>query len=479
MAETSSERFEFYIYGDGDDTFSRDEYNHQFEQLEDFAAIDVQGTLVGLQSLSPGTRGRYYWTTDTYEHFRDDGDDWFALPTYNSAGTFTQKQSISSNSQPQLYVETATATAAAQQNLRRRTASDGSTYAEALIESTANVFRVLPRKNTTSGIGTDLSGMEGRWALNWNSDTAPADTFVIKAKAGTEIARFTEGGFLGVGNNAPTRPLDVRSPATQTPVARFGGPTANSQQYALTMTPNGDGRMVFAFGAESSGGTSTARATSAGQLDVDRNVLTFYGNTSLTSGNTYTPTKRFQVDSGGIARAERVITGTGTFTSGQPQIDLYAYSSSIALIQAAKTGSSALLVLESVGTSGAISIRPETYSAADFFRSGTGDVYAAFQYWTLMGSTTPGSYKSNGPVGVRMSRFTDVLGPSGDAQSLHYGGIGSAGQVLACQAWVTDGSDVVPLPITRVSTSRVYIPATAYGGRNIEGWILYADSSGL
>ncbi len=443
MAITYGDRFGLPNWGDGAvDGPTRAQFNTANASVEDLAAIDVQDTLANKILEPAGTRGRYWFTEDTDEFFRDKGDEWIQLPTFTTAGTWTEKQSISSNTQPQFYIETETATGAAQVLQRRRTVTDGSTYTEILSEATANVFRLVARKNSTSGIGNDFSGMEGRWAINHNSDTAPADTLVIKAKAGAEIARFTEGGYLGIGV-VPTRALDVRSAADRTPVARFGGPAGNDQENALTMTPMGIGRMLFAFGADVVGSTHTLRETTAGELDIAGNVFTWYTGAG-TAGNTFTPSKKFQIDANGTGYIGEFQVGAGALSGSGLRMRSFNADGTEAVLSSQNGSTTTRLVLEAQGSDARVDIKPETQRTASFFRQSNGSLISANLGWTVLGSATPVGDNVDGVnfPGCRLVRATDIIGGDGTIHTVHGLGSNLPRQILHVDAWArrSDGS---------------------------------------
>lgn len=459
---------------------TRAEFNAAFSDLDDLSAVDVQDVAVNQGTYTP-FRGMWFYATDTGALQRHDGTEYISIPTLPIANIFTANQSVISDTGPQLFVENATATGSTQNRLRRRTATDGSTYAQLTAETTANVGRLLPVKNSTSGISSDLTGMEGRWAFNWGSDTAPADTLIIKGKAGNEIARFTEGGFVGIGQTSPVYQLDVKSASASIPGARFG---ATGQTWALLVTPRGNNAVRLTVGSDLAGSTSTAHDSTSGQLDITGNVFTFYGDTSLTAGTTYSPTPRLVLDSAGALRNIATDSYFGVGANGATASNLHIFSDAARMVLTSlKPSNASDLVLRATGSGSFVKIQPENSgdeaTAGSFFKAADHTLYAAFHDWVVAGGDTNGSFKSNGPVGFKLYRFTDVLSGTGTSHTAHGAPLGSTGQVMFCQMWVTDGSDAVPVVVNRVTATTVETsPGAGYAGRNIEGAIIFADSAG-
>lgn len=474
------DRFNLPQWGDGaTDGPTRVLFNAAFDEINDNAALDTQSVIVSRPIA--GIRGRYHWATDESTFARDDGTQWVELPTYANAGTWTAQQRVTSDTAQQVLVDSATTGASSSMRVRRRTASDLSTYRYLDIETTANVSRLRPFNYNDSGIGSDISGMSGRWAINWNSDTAPSETLIIKAKGGAEIARFTEGGMLGIGVTSPGQALDVRAPSATIPVARFGGPSGSSQDYAMSMTPAGAGRMIIGFGSERSSSTTTARATAAGSLDANGNVLRWYGNSGLTAGNTFTPTLRLEVDSSGYLRnyANQAWFGLGGGTNNSPGIGLgdFADASQVFIVAKRSGGATSLVLRAADYDASIIKIQPGNVGddlSSAIHAKASGAFYAMHPQWTVLG----GSAETSQTPGVMTVRFTDVLNGSGACQSLHGAPILKDGRVLLCQAWFRGNSDeAIPLTITSIDDFRVYATSGtgAYSGREVVGFVMYTS----
>lgn len=95
---------------------------------------------------------------------------------------------------------------------------------------------------------------------------------------------------------------------------RIGG-TGGSD--ALNISPHGASAVTLAAGSEFDGTTSTARATSAGQIEIINGVFNFYMDTGLTSGVGYTRTQRVSFDNAGRISINRATAGVSLLISEQ------------------------------------------------------------------------------------------------------------------------------------------------------------------
>lgn len=74
MAVTQTPRLGLTKWSAGSDPFARSQMNTDADALELLAAIDAQGTFAARPAA--GVRGRYYWSTDKFRLYRDDGAAW-------------------------------------------------------------------------------------------------------------------------------------------------------------------------------------------------------------------------------------------------------------------------------------------------------------------------------------------------------------------------------------------------------------------
>jgi hypothetical protein len=146
----------------------------------------------------------------------------------------------------------------------------------------------------------------------------------------TEYARFSSAGNVSIGNTNNTYKLDISGTLRNTTSAYFAtssgsvgigttSPTnklmviaGNSSGFNLSYDASGNNRTgIFAWtNGSSSGGIGggveqtsdsvfTARSTSASYVSFGSGNIRFQADSSLTSGNTYTPTTRLLINAGG------------------------------------------------------------------------------------------------------------------------------------------------------------------------------------
>jgi len=152
------------------------------------------------------------------------------------------------------------------------------------------------------------------------SDSATPD-LILSNSAGTERMRITNAGDVGIGTSSPTQKLDVVASNSQ---IHFG--TATTGGGYLMSTVNGQFRI--SGGAVFDGSNWIAKDTTAGIIGVDGDAnIKFFTNTSLTSGNSFTPTERMRIDSSGNLGLGTTATTTYRATianNGGNQLRLYA-----------------------------------------------------------------------------------------------------------------------------------------------------------
>lgn len=297
MTVTLGSRTALPQWSAGTDAFTRSQMNAANAAAESNFALDSQG----LNSARPaaGKRGRYYYATDTGQFYRDTGSTWVQFPTLAVTNVFTAAQSIiADGSSDQLKLDTTAASGSATLLVRRRTAADLSTWKQSQITVSANRAAFLAQANTdtANGYRNDFTGMSGRWGINWNADTAPDDTLVIKNRTGVEVGRFLESGGLSLGvGSAPVANLDVRTQSAKTPALRLGGPVVNGHEWAYTVVPTGPGSAMHMTGAVRNGDVYTARAAAVGIYEQNDNTNSWYADSGLTPGSPYTPTLRMRL----------------------------------------------------------------------------------------------------------------------------------------------------------------------------------------
>jgi hypothetical protein len=121
----------------------------------------------------------------------------------------------------------------------------------------------------------------------------PAEVRAQWATNGNDINN-TNTGNIGVGTTAPVAKLDVTNSEDKAQV-RFGMGSGNSGGFLFS---NGPGHAVFSGGTGWNGGW-IARSMSASFLQLNGGSVSFFGNTGLTSGSTYTPTELMRITPSG------------------------------------------------------------------------------------------------------------------------------------------------------------------------------------
>ncbi len=134
---------------------------------------------------------------------------------------------------------------------------------------------------------------------------------------------------LGLGTNSPGYTLDIRTPAD---VSSFHLRTGSSNDDGLYMNAGASGGTI-SIGAKNIGSnTWQARSTVAALIDTQAGLISFYTDSGLISGNTFTPTKRLTLDISG-----NLLLGSSTTSSGKLQIQ--TQDSAFGQIQIANTKS--------------------------------------------------------------------------------------------------------------------------------------------
>jgi hypothetical protein len=132
---------------------------------------------------------------------------------------------------------------------------------------------------------------------------APTGQTISFDIASSEALRITSGGKVKIANHGTNdlRTLSVLGPQTQ---IQFG--TAEDVGGFLLSTNNG--QFGLSGGGYYNGSNWVAKHTASAQIRTDGDgAIAFFGQSGLTSGNTFTPSERLRIDSSG-----RVLIGTTT-----------------------------------------------------------------------------------------------------------------------------------------------------------------------
>lgn len=465
MALTTTSRFALQQWGASSDGPTRAQFNASFLNIENRAAAAWQGLKAHLAGLDGGLEHRdrqLVFAQDTSELFWDDGANFIPLPTFQTVGTFSARQTINAPVGPQLWLQNGAGnnTIDTHLRLRRATTTDGAQYKQSSFYLTANVAFWQALAYNDSGINSDISGLSGRWAVNWGSDTIPTDTFIIKTRGGVEIARFAETGFVGIGQNNPTSALEVKNGSGGT-LARFGfAGNTNS----MTLVPGDEHTMTMMFGGDYAGGY-VARSTSVAMINASPGALVYYANAGLTIGAAFTPTIRWSVDVNGSERVRETLVGLGARdgTSIVGRLGDAGSSDTIYLLTSKASGLTNI-ALQPLGAGSALLVQPEGTTGASFYKSAaTANMISANLGFSIFGASTA----SFAWPAARLIRVGGTINGSGIGSAAH--GITSfnPGNVAVATASCKGNSgESFPVPITAIDGVNVGVS----GGISGRAW---------
>jgi hypothetical protein len=121
----------------------------------------------------------------------------------------------------------------------------------------------------------------------------------------TERARIDSSGNLGIGTTSPNYRISAIGSNTQ---ANFGA-TNNKGAFVVSTS---DSQAIYTGGTYYNGSNWVAAATTASYVACDSGNTIFTNNSGLTSGNTYTPTERARITSGGDLLVGKTTDNFGT-----------------------------------------------------------------------------------------------------------------------------------------------------------------------
>ncbi len=191
----------------------------------------------------------------------------------------------------------------------------------------------------------------------------------------------TNTGNVGVGTTTPNYKLEVANLNDKAQI-RFGLGALDSGGFLFSNDPS---NAVFSGGASWNGGWF-AKAMNASLVEAKAGSLTFFTNTSLTAGSSFTPTERMRISSNGYV---------GIGTTGVPSHKLHVRSG---------TDSATTLLFLDTGVHGgtAMAVSGNVNNESGFDMS----VYRAGQYFSRLGVNTAGNVylqPGAGSVGIGTS----------------------------------------------------------------------------
>jgi len=196
------------------------------------------------------------------------------------------------------------------------------------------------------------------WAEAEATFSATVNTTGLVFGTGTTSApiermRINGAGNVGIGTAAPNYPLDIQG---ELHIRSTG---ADDGAYFQSVTAS---NMAFAGGARYNGSAWVAKSTEATIVAAVSGTMTIYTDSSLTAGNTFTPTSRLAINSAGevgIATAsasgyklsvggEITTSGRITSTAGNNQYVIYANAATTGytVINLENTGGSTFFGME-------------------------------------------------------------------------------------------------------------------------------------
>ena len=225
--------------------------------------------------------------------------------------------------------------------------------------SSINVTNIKHPSSASNNIVLDSSGnvalragSASTPALQPSGDTNtgiffPAADTIAFAEGGVEAARLDASGRLLVGTTTGSQPLSVVS--SQSSKIQFGQ-AADKGGFLFS---DGDGSFGIAGGGYYNGTNWVAKNTASSHMRDDGDgIIKFFTNSSLTAGNTFTPTERMRLDSAGNALFG--VTTTSNLGTSNSSFLIRNDTTNVSSIQIANRNSGSTAVAQFFNTNGQV-----------------------------------------------------------------------------------------------------------------------------
>jgi hypothetical protein len=208
--------------------------------------------------------------------------------------------------------------------------------------------------NTGAATRFDVNDSSFNWNIAASGTAGNTITF-------TQAMTLDASGNLGVGTTSPNYRISAIGSNTQ---ANFGA-TNNKGAFIISTA---DSQAVYTGGAFYNGSNWVATATTASYIAMDGGSVAFATNSGLTSGNTFTPSERARITSGGYSK----FSDNGTYINSTGTAHEFNQSANSSALQLNSTNAS--MTVDVLYLQATRNTTNNTYYAIGFYNS-TAAVY--------------------------------------------------------------------------------------------------------